>query len=202
MTLFGITLAFAILLAALGAAMIIHSIVGKRRIVTDFRRLAERLGGTVSQQTMFSFPRVDGRYDGRTAAVFFHLAKGEKASIIYVVHTLSVKAAAALFLSKENYYKPLNDPTKLSREVGEVVPGLDGRYEVRATDVERANRLFMQGELRGHLDALETFPSLVLGPDLLVAGKPFENVTDTDPDSALKHFRALGKIAAEMEAAA
>jgi hypothetical protein len=60
----------------------------------------------------------------------------------------------------------------------------------------------MQGDLRGHLDALDTFPSLVLGPDLLVAGKPFENPTDTDAESALKHFRALDKIAAEMEATA
>jgi hypothetical protein len=202
MTLFGITLAFAILLAALGTAMIVHSIVGKRRIVADFRRLSERIGGRVAQPTVFSFPRVDGRYDGRDASVFFHLAKGEKASIIYVVYTLSVKAAGALFLSKTKYYKPLNDPTKLSRETGEVVPGLDGRFEVRATDPDRANHLFMQGNLRGHLDALDTFPSLVLGPDLLVAGKPFENPTDTDPESALKHFRALGKIAAEMEAPA
>ncbi len=202
MTLFGITLAFAILLAALGTAMIVHSIVGKRRIVGDFRRLSERISGRVSQPTLFSFPRVDGRYDGRDASVFFHLAKGEKASIIYLVYTMSVKAASALFLSRDKYYKPLNDPTKLSREAGDVVPGLDGRFEVRATDPELANRLFMQGNLRGHLDALDTFPSLVLGPDLLVAGKPFENSIDTDPESALKHFRALGKIAAEMESAA
>lgn len=202
MTLFGITLAFAILLAALGAAMIIHSIVGKRRIVTDFRRLSERIGGHVSQPTLFSFPRVDGRYDGRDASVSFHLAKGEKASIIYVVYTLSVKAATALFLSKHKYYKSLNDPTKLTREVGDVVPGVDGRFEVRSSDRERTARLFTEGNLRGHLDDLETFPSLVFGPDLLVAGKPFENPSDTDPDAALKHFRALGKIAVEMEATA
>lgn len=199
MSLFGISLAFAILLAALGSAMIIHSIVGKRRIVTEFRKLSERIGGNVSQQTLFAFPRVDGRYDGREAAVFFHLAKGEKASIIYVVYTLSVKAAGALFLSKDKYYKPVNDPTKLSREAGQVVPGLDGRYEVRATDSDRANKLFTQGDVRTHLDSLDSFPSLVLGPDLLVAGKPFENPTDTHPDAALKYFRALGKIAVSME---
>jgi hypothetical protein len=202
MTLFGITVAFAILLAALGTAMIVHSIVGKRRIVTDFRRLSERIGGRVSQPTLFSFPRVDGRYDGRDASVFFHLAKGEKASIIYVVYTMSVKSATALFLSKDKYYKTLNDPTKLSREVGEVVPGVDGRFEVRSTDAERANRLFTQGNLRGHLDDLDSFPSLVFGPDLLVAGKPFENPSDTNAEAALKHFRALGKIAAEIEATA
>lgn len=202
MSLFGITLAFAILLAALGTAMIVHSIVGKRRIVTDFRRLSERIGGRVSQPTLFSFPRVDGRYDGRDAAVFFHLAKGEKASIIYVVYTISVKAATALFLSKDKYYKPLNDPTKLSREAGEIVPGLDDRFEVRATDSDRASRLFTQGDVRTQLDSLDSFPSLVLGPDLLVAGKPFENPTDTNPDAALKYFRALGKIATAMEAPA
>jgi hypothetical protein len=202
MTLFGITLAFAILLAALGSAMIIHSIVGKRRILTDFRLLSERIGGRTSQPTVFSFPRVDGHYDGREASVFFHLAKGEKASIIYVVYTLSVKAASALFLSKDRYYKPVNDPSKLSREAGEVVPGLDGRYEVRTTDAERANRLFSKGDVRTHLDALDSFPSLVLGPDQLVAGKPFESPSDTNPESALKAFRALDKIAAEMEATA
>jgi hypothetical protein len=202
MTLFGITLAFTILLAALGSAMIIHSIVGKRRILADFRTLSERIGGHTSQPTVFSFPRVDGRYDGREASVFFHLAKGEKASIIYVVYTLSAKAATALFLSKDKYYKPINDPTKLSREAGELVPGLDGRYEVRTSDVARANRLFSQGDIRSHLDALEPFPSLVLGPDLLVAGKPFESPADIHPESALKAFRALDKIAAEMEAVA
>jgi hypothetical protein len=202
MTLFGITLAFAVLLAALGSAMIIHSIVGKRRILADFRTLSERIGGHTSQPTVFSFPRVDGRYDGREASVFFHLAKGEKASIIYVVYTLSAKAATALFLSKDKYYKAVNDPTKLSREAGEVVPGLDGRYEVRTSDAARASRLFNQGDIRSHLDALEPFPSLVLGPDLLVAGKPFESPADTHPESALKAFRALDKIAAEMEAVA
>ncbi len=199
MTLFGISLAFAILLAALGSAMIIHSIVGKRRIVADFRRLSERINGRVSQPTLFSFPRVDGRYDGRDAAVFFHLAKGEKASIIYLVHTLSVQAATALFVSKDKYYKAVNDPTKLSREAGDVVPGLGGQFEVRATDPAAATRLFARGNLNGHLDALETFPSLVLGPDLLVAGKPFENLTDTNPDATLKHLHALGKIATAME---
>lgn len=199
MTLFGITLAFAILLAALGSAMVIHSIVGKRRIVADFRRLSERINGRVSQPTLFSFPRVDGRYDGRDAAVFFHLAKGEKASIIYLVHTLSVQAATALFVSKDKYYKPVNDPTKLSREAGDVVPGLGGQFEVRATDPEAASRLFARGNLSGHLDALEAFPSLVLGPDQLVAGKPFENLTDTNPDATLKHLHALGKIATAME---
>lgn len=202
MTLFGITLAFTILLAALGSAMIIHSIVGKRRILTDFRKLSDRIGGRTSQPTLFSFPRVDGRFDGREAAVFFHLAKGEKASIIYVVYTLSAKAATALFLSKDRYYKPVNDPTKLSREAGEVVPGLDGRYEVRTTDVARANRLFSRGDIRSHLDSLEPFPSLTLGPDLVVAGKPFESAADTHPESALKAFRALDKIAAEMETVA
>jgi hypothetical protein len=202
MSLFGITVAFAILLAALGSAMIIHSIVGKRRIVTDFRQLSERIGGNVSQPTVFAFPRVDGRYDGREAAVFFHLAKGEKASIIYVVYTLSVKAASALFLSKDKYYKPVNDPTKLSREAGAVVPGLDGRFEVRAADSARAQKLFHEGDVRTHLDSLDSFPSLVLGPDLLVAGKPFENPTDTNPEAALKYFRALGKIATAMESPA
>ncbi|MFZ5862622.1 MAG: hypothetical protein ACOYXR_07280 [Nitrospirota bacterium] len=202
MTLFGITLAFSILLAALGSAMIIHSIVGKRRILADFRKLSARIGGRTSQPTVFSFPRVDGRFDGREAAVFFHLAKGDKASIIYVVYTLSAKAATALFLSKDKYYKPVNDPTKLSREAGEVVPGLDGRYEVRTSDVARANRLFNQGDIRSHLDALEPFPSLMFGPDLLVAGKPFESAADTHPESALKAFRAMDKIAAEMEAVA
>jgi hypothetical protein len=79
---------------------------------------------------------------------------------------------------------------------------LDGRYEVRTTDVARANRLFSQGDIRAHLDGLEPFPSLVLGPDLLVAGKPFESPADTHPESALKAFRALDKIAAEMETVA
>lgn len=202
MTLFGITLAFAILLAALGSAMIIHSIVGKRRIVTDFRRIAERIGGTVSQSTVFAFPQVRGRYDGRDASVFFHLAKGEKASIIYVVYTLSAKAATTLFLSRDKYFKPVNDPTKLSREVGEVVPGVDGRYQVRSTDVERAGRLFQHGELGLHLDSLDVFPSLMFGPDSLIAGKPFEGAEDTAPDWVMKHFRALGKVASELEAVA
>ena len=202
MTLFGITLAFTMLLAALGTAMIVHSIVGKRRIVADFRGVSERIGGTISQPTVFAFPRVNGRYDGRDASVFFHLAKGEKASIIYVVYTLSVKAAASLFLAKDKYYKPVNDSTKVSREVGALVPGLDGRYQVHSTDAERARRLFERGEIRHHLDGLATFPSLVLGPDSLIAGKPFESPEDTAPEAVLTHFRALGRIAAEMETVA
>ncbi len=202
MTLFGITLAFALLIAALGSAMVIHSIVGKRRIVADFRRLSERINGQVAQPSVFAFPRVDGRYDGRDASMFFHLAKGEKASIIYLVHTLSVKTATALFVSKDKYYKPVNDPTKLSREAGELIPGINGPFLVRGSDAPAATRLFAQDEFRGQLDLLDSFPSLVLGPDLLVAGKPFENLTDTHPDAALTHFRALGKIATAMEARA
>ena len=202
MTLFGISLAFAMLLAALGTAMIVHSIVGKRRIVADFRRLSERIGGTITQRTPMAFPQVTGRYDGRDASVFFHLAKGEKASIIYMVCTLSVKAASGFFLAKDKYYKTVNDPIKLTREVGDLIPGLDGRYQVRGSDAERAQRLFQQWGLRTHLDALEAFPSLVLGPDSLVAGKPFESAEETSADALLKHFRALGKIAADMEAVA
>lgn len=202
MTLFGITLAFTLLLAALGSAMILHSILGKRRIVTDFRRVSERIGGTVSQSTVFAFPQVRGRYDGRDASVFFHVAKGEKASIIYLVYTLSARAATTLFLAKDTYFKPVNDPTKLSREVGEVVPGLDGRYQIRAADAARAGRLFQDGAIRNHLDGLVAFPSLMLGPDSLIAGKPFEGAEDTAPESMLNHFRALGKVASTLETVA
>jgi len=200
MTLFGITVAFASLLAVLGAAMIVHSIIGKRRIVTDFKRVSEHIGGTVTQPTIFSFPEVKGHYDGRDASVFFHLAKGEKASIIYLVYTLSAKVGTGLFLAKDRYFKPVNDPTKLSREVGQVLPGLDGRYQVHATDVARTKKWFEEGNLRTHLDGLQPFPSLMLGPDSLIVGKPFEGAEDTVPDTILRHFRVLGKVAVEMEA--
>jgi hypothetical protein len=40
----------------------------------------------------------------------------------------------------------------------------------------------------------------MLGPDSLIAGKPFEGAEDTAPDTVLRHFRALGKVAVEMEA--
>jgi hypothetical protein len=202
MTLFGITLAFAMLLAALGSAMIIHSILGKRRIASDFRRVSEPIGGAVSQATVFSFPQIAGRYDGRDASVFFHLAKGEKASIIYLVYTISVKSTMGLFLAKDKYFKPVNDPTKLSRAAGDVVPGLDTRYQVHASDQERARQLFARNGFRDHLNGLEAFPSLVLGPDSLVVGKPFEGAEDTQPETMLKHVRALGKIATELEAIA
>jgi len=42
----------------------------------------------------------------------------------------------------------------------------------------------------------------LLGPDSLIAGKPFESPEDTAPEAVLTHFRALGRIAAEMEAVA
>jgi hypothetical protein len=198
MTLFGITLAFAILLAALGAAMIIHSIVGKRRIVTDFRRLSERIGGRVSRANALLVPRVDGRCDGRNASsLSISPREGPVSSII--VYTLSVKALTAVFLSKLQVLQTAEQSQAFARGA----TWSPRRWPVRGARARPngQSRLFA-GRPARHLDALDTFPSLVFGPDLLVAGKPFEAPADTDPDAALKHFRALGKIAAEMEAAA
>jgi hypothetical protein len=87
MTLFGITLAFTMLLAALGTAMIVHSIVGKRRIVADFRGVSARIGGTISQPTVFASGQRPLRRPRRLGVL--PPRAGEGASIIYVVYTLS-----------------------------------------------------------------------------------------------------------------
>src|SRR3990172_915841 len=128
MTSFQLTISFAVLLIALGASMLMHSISSKKRILNNFRRLAEQLGGMVHQDHLFAYPVFQGDYRGRKVSVGFHTVKNRSTEVIYLVFTGSVNSRFSAMLIQENFFKPLKDPAQWSQEMGSKISDLNTPY--------------------------------------------------------------------------
>jgi hypothetical protein len=202
MTAFQIMISFVVLLTALGLSMLIHSISSKKRILNNFRRLAEQLGGTVQQDHLFAYPVFHSEYRGRKVSVGFHAMKDRSTEVIYLVFTSSVNSRFSTMLVQENYFKPLKDPARWTKEMGTKIPDLNNQYQVWAKEEDhmRTQQLFHDPALPVLLEGLKEFPSLILGPLMVLVSKPFDGNKDTVPEIAVRHLQTLDSMAQRMEA--
>jgi len=201
MTAFQLVLSFAVLLAALGAGMLMHSISSKKRVLNNFRCLAEQLGGTVHQDHLFAYPVFQGDYRGRKVSVGFHTVKNRSTEVIYLVYTSSVNSRFSVMAIQENFFKPLKDPARWSQEMGSKINDLPTPYQVWAKEEDhaRTRQLFHDPALPTLLEGLKEFPSLILGPLMVLMSKPYDGNKDTTPETALRHFQTLDSLAQRME---
>lgn len=201
MTAFQLTISLAVLLAALGASMLMHSISSKKRILNNFRRLAEQLGGMVQQDHLFAYPVFQGDYRGRKVSVGFHAVKNRSTEVIYLVFSSSVNSRFSAMLIQENFFKPLKDPARWSQEMGSKIHDLPTPYQVWAKeeDHDRTRQFFHDPALPALLEGLKEFPSLILGPVMVLVSKPYDGNKDTTPETAFRHFQTLDSVAQRME---
>jgi hypothetical protein len=202
MTAFQLTIGVAVLLTALGVSMLLHSISSKKRILNNFRRLAEQLGGTVHQDHFFAYPVFQGDYRGRNVSAFFHSVKNRSTEVIYLAFTSSVNSRFSTMLIQENFFKPIKDPMRWSQQMGSRIQDLNMPYQVWAKEEDhaRTRQFFHDPALATLLTNLEEFPSLILGPTLVLVSKPYDGNKDTTPETAFRHFQSLDSVAQRMEA--
>jgi hypothetical protein len=199
MTLTQITFFFLGILCVIGIAMLVHSWIDKRRIKRNFLRLTADLSGKIIQENPLIYPRFSGEIGGRQFDLFFKVVKAGRQHILYYVYSVQSELSSDLLLLKADYFKPITDEAGFTETAGGVFPSLEGRYQARSQNPEKARRFLEEDEVRGHLTALDEFSSLQLGPDALVVGKPYDGPPDTEPAHILKNVYALEKLAAAME---
>lgn len=202
MTSFQLVISFAVLLGALGASMLMHSISSKKRILNNFRRLAEQLGGMVHQDHLFAYPVFQGDYRGRKVSVGFHAMKNRSTEVIYLVFTGAVNSRFSAMLIQENFFKPLKDPARWAQEMGSKISDLNTPYQIWAKEEDhpRTRQFFHDPALPVLLEGLKEFPSLILGPLMVLMSKPYDGNKDTMPETALHHLQTLDSVAQRMEA--
>src|SRR3990172_8504101 len=190
MTSFQLTISFAVLLIALGGSMLAHSISSKKRILNNFRHLAEQLGGMVHQEHLFAFPLFQGDYRGRKMSVGFHAVKNRSTEVIYLVYTGSVNSRFSTMLIQDNFFKPIKDSASWSQEMGSRINDIQAPYQVWAKeeDQTRTRQLFHDPAMPTLLEDLKEFPSLILGPTMVLMSKPYDGNKDTTPETAVRQF--------------
>ena len=202
MTSVQLMISFAVLLLALGASMLIHSISSKKRILKNFRRLAEQMGGTVHQDHLLAYPVFQGDYRGRDVSVSFRAVKNRSTEVIYLVFTSSVNSRFGAMLIQENFFKPIKDPMRWTQEMGSRIQDLNTPYQVWAKEEDhaRTRQFFHDPALTTLLTDLAEFPSLLLGPAVLLVSKPYDGNKDTAPEATVRHLQSLDSMAQRMEA--
>jgi hypothetical protein len=201
MTLTQITLAFLGLMAVIVAAMIVHGYLDKRRITKSFRALARSLPGKMSQENPFVYPHLVAALEGRKVSVFFQVVKVGRKHILYLIYSVGVQLGFSLLLLKEQFFRPTANEGDLAGAVGPVLPRMDGRYLARSKEAEAASALFQRADLSTRLTPIEEFTSVLIGPDSIVAGKPYEGPSDVRPEHLLQNIRSLKEMSLAVERA-
>jgi hypothetical protein len=199
----------AIMLAILGlgmvASMLYYGSRGKKKMREGFDRLAAGTGGTVEQPTRMHYPRLTAEVDGRPVTLQVHLSEGHRktSDIIYLVLSTPARVGCATLVVREGYFAAAPERAGFNDVAGDYLEGLlPGRY-VYADDEAATHALLGEADVGAAVPALaEGYPSLVLGPDAVTAGKPYGGATDLLPERLLPEFAALTALAAALERAA
>jgi len=201
MTLTQITFVFLGLMAVIVAAMVIHGLIDKRRIRKRFEKIAHTLSGTLEQGNPFVYPRLSGELQGRRCQVFFQVVKAGRRHILYMIYSMPIRLGFSVLLLKEKFFRPSEDEALLTEVSGPVLPKMDSRYLIRSKEEAASVTLFDRAGLPACLTPLEDFTSVLIGPDSIVIGKPYEGLPDADPDRMGKNLSSLRQMAAAVERA-
>lgn len=199
MTLTQITVFFLMILSVIGISMLIHSWIDKGRIRKNLLRLSSEISGQATQENRLIYPRFTGEMDGRTFDFFFQVVKAGRKHILYVIYSLKSDIGSDLLLLKSTYFKPILDQAQFTAQAGDSIAGLDAPYEIRSKNPEEARQIFERSKLSERLPALEGFTTLQLGPDAIVAGKPYDGPSDTEPTNILRNVRMMKTLAEAIE---
>ena len=202
-----ITLFFLAILGVIAGAMVVHSMIDKRRIKKSISRLLSEVSGEVIQGNPLIYPRFHGTLSGRTLEVFFTVVKVGRQHILYFILSVGAKITCDLLLIKKEAYKPASTPSGpsgpstpsggLSGAAGSLLPDLDPAYHAHSKNPQGAGTVFRQAQ--PHLEALDRFYSIQIGPDAIVAGKPYDGEIDIAPQTLLKDIRVLEVLALSLE---
>ena len=199
MSLSQITLAFFALMAVIVAAMIVHGYIDKRRIRRNFQKIAQSLSGRAEQENPFVYPRLSGDLHGRSFEVFFQVVKAGRRHILYLIYSMPIELGFSLLLLKDKFFRPSEADAALTEASGPVLPKIDARYLVRSKEQAASMALFDRAGLPACLTPLEEFTSLLIGPDSIVVGKPYEGPPDADPQRIGKNLASLKEMAFAVE---
>lgn len=204
MTFVHVLVMLAILGGAMVASMLYYGSRGKKSMREGFDRVAEAIGGTVAQKSRMHYPRLTAEVEGRPVEVFVHLSEGHRktSDIVYLVLSTPVRLPSATLVVQEGYFAAAPDREGFNDVAGDYLADrLPGRY-VYADDEAATTALLERGDVVEALARLERYPSLVLGPDAITAGKPYGGARDLLPERLAPELAHLVALARHLQQAA
>ena len=200
MTLTQITIFFLEILIVIVIAMLAHSYLDKKKIKKRLLSLVDPLKGNVSQESAFHYPRFHCELNGRAFDLFFDIVKTGRHHILYSIYSLTASIPHPLLLVKTGEFRPIADPDSFLKSNGPLLADIDPPFQGYSRTPAWANKVYLTGDVKKFISALDEFTSLQLGPDALIAGKPYEGLSDADSEKTLQAILSLEKLAQEIEA--
>ena len=200
MTLTQITVFFLEILIVIVIAMLAHSYLDKKKIKKKLLDLVDPLKGSVSQESVFHYPRFHCEFNGRAFDLFFDVVKAGRQHILYSIYSLTASVPHPFLLVKKDEFRPIADPERFLKENGPLLADIDPPFQGYSKTPNRAKKTYLTGDTKKFISALNEFTSLQLGPDALIAGKPYEGLSDADSEKIMQAILSLEKLAQEIEA--
>ncbi len=213
MTLTQITIYFLGIIVVIIIAMLVHSFLDKKKIKQSLLRLVDPLKGRVSQESAFHYPHFHCNLNGsqgvaplagtlpRAFDLFFDVVKVGRHHILYVVYSLAATLPHALLLIKKDEFRPMADPDGFSKSNGSLLDKINAPFQGYSIEPVWAEKVYTTGGVSKLIASLDDFTSLQLGPDALIAGKPYEGLADADSEKTLQAILSLQKLAQALEEA-
>jgi len=199
MTLTQITIFFLGIFIVVVIAMMVHSYLDKKKIKERLLQLVDPLKGEVSQESAFHYPRFRCQLDGRVFDLFFNIVRVGRHHILYSIYSLAAALPHPLLLIKKDEFRPVADPEIFSKVNGPALANIHTPFQGYSLYPVWAKKTYLAGEVSNLISSLGEFSSLQLGPDALIAGKPYEGLSDADSEKTLQAITLLKKLAQEME---
>jgi hypothetical protein len=184
---------------ALGAAALFYTSQDKRGIRRSFVELMKDLPGTLKVRNPLRYPEAEVDCRGRKVKVYFQIHEYKRTSFLNLVYRTAINSDSTFLLLKKDFYSPIRDEAGLSRHVGEIIPDLENGYVVRAKDSERAKSLLKSGEVRGGLNMLKDFTSILIDSGMLLVTKPYDGTKDVTPRMVRQNIEHVEQLASVME---
>jgi hypothetical protein len=199
MTLTQITIYFLGIIVVIIIAMLVHSYLDKKKIKKKLLLLVDPLKGRVVQDSSFHYPHFHCDVKGRAFDLFFDVVKVGRHHILYAVYSLGTTLPHPMLLIKKDEFRPIADLNHFSKSNGSPLKTICTPFQGYSIEPAWAEKIYATGAVSQTIASLNEFSSLQLGPDALIAGKPYEGLADADPEQTLQAILSLEKLATEME---
>ena len=199
-----IPLTFFGIIGVVGLAFFVHGFVNRQKIYAAFTDLASSLSGHAGRSAIWAYPYLCGSFEGRPLKIFFHTSENHTVSVLNLVVEMGLSSQdRLLLLQKDGFREPKPEgKERLAEEVGSEVPVPGIAFDVRAKDASRAQEILSHEEIRRDLSSFAPYNQILLWDGSLIAGKQFEGVTETLPESMLATLGRIGSLARRFESLA
>ena len=199
-----IPLTFFGIIGVVGLAFFVHGFVNRQKIYAAFCDLASNLSGNAGRSAIWAYPYLSGSYEGRPLKIFFHTSENHTVSVLNLVVELGLASPdRLLLLQKDGFREPKPEgKARLEEEVGTLVPISGLAFDVRAKDPARVQEIFAPEGLRRELSSFSPYNQILLWDGSLIAGKQFEGVSETMPQTMMETLGRMGKLARQFESLA